>query len=106
MEIKINNLDDMCALMCDNRIPRKQEIEQILVDYGVAFTDALAERLDRYMEEEMSDFWQREKVDNPQGKGIEDLILSEDDIEHLKENGQLYTTVGEYSIVISLEGKT
>ena len=89
MEIKINNLDDMC----DNRILRKQEIEQILVDYGVAFTDALAERLDRYMEEEMSDFWQREKVDNPQGKGIEDLILSEDDIEHLKEDGQLYTTV-------------
>lgn len=24
MEIKIDSLEDMCALMCDNRIPRKE----------------------------------------------------------------------------------
>ena len=24
MEIEVNSLEDMCALMCDNRLPRKK----------------------------------------------------------------------------------
>lgn len=33
MEVKIDSLEDMCALMCDNRIPTKKKLKTIVTEY-------------------------------------------------------------------------
>lgn len=83
MEVTIDNLDDMCSLMCDNVVPQKGERTMRYEDYIVE--DMVFTNKEDWTEEE-----KREFLDTcPEGKGIEEKVEILNGLLEAIESGEL-----------------